>query len=478
MAIHAFHKVIQPDWPGNAEARSQEIKRRMRTRFTWIVGILVLVSIGLLMACSGKYTPHFDGLVVVSTYTGDAVMETFSLDLGNGEMTQVNNADGPPTPGAATAVVLNPAGTFAYVIVTQNSAITPSSTGITAYPVQSDGKLAAGAVTALNPTSPTVNAPCVPPSGPTTYVSTGVQPTPVVPSALAIDSAGKYLFVADTVTSGQTLPYNCNGSMTTSTVQVPGTVSVFAVNGSSLTEVTGSPFALPIQPGGQPADATALAVTPTAFPVLNAPCSAHVPPTSEDLYVTDYHNNLVFNYQVTSTGALSLVQTGGSTQGVPTGTEPNGVAVDPCNRFVYVGNSVGSVSAYTICSVVSLPECPNADYSLLPVAGSPYNSGNGAGPLTVDAYAHFLYVLATNSNAVYGYKISSTNGALTPLTPAFVATNSFPTSIAIRSDDSFMFVANFNSANLSEYGITPFTGALTPQPTVTAFPLPWGVAVK
>ena len=400
----------------------------MRTRFTWVAGILVLVSIGVLMACSGKYTPHFDGLVVVSTYTGDAVMETFSLDLGNGEMTQVNNADGPPTPGAATAVVLDPAGAFAYVIVTQNSEITPSSTGIATYQVESDGKL-----------------------------SSVIGVTPMTnPVALAIDSAGKFLFVA-------------NGT--------EGTVSAFSIgSNASLTSV--GVVSLPIQPGGQPPNASALAVTPTVFPALNAPCSTHIPPTSEDIYVTDYLNNLVFNYQVTSTGALSLVQTGGSTRGVPTGTEPNGVAVDPCNRFVYVGNSVGSVSAYTICSAVSLPECQFADYSLLPVAGSPYNSGNGAGPLTVDAYANFLYVLATNSNAVYVYKISSTNGALTPLTPAFVATNSFPTSIAIRSDDSFMFVANFNSANLSEYGITPFTGALTPQPTVTAFPLPWGVAVK
>lgn len=140
----------------------------MRTRFTWVAGILVLVSIGVLMACSGKYTPHFDGLVVVSTYTGDAVMETFSLDLGNGEMTQVNNADGPPTPGAATAVVLDPAGAFAYVIVTQNSEITPSSTGIATYQVESDGKL-----------------------------SSVIGVTPMTnPVALAIDSAGKFLFVA------------------------------------------------------------------------------------------------------------------------------------------------------------------------------------------------------------------------------------------------------------------------------------------
>ena len=50
--------------------------------------------------------------------------------------------------------------------------------------------------------------------------------------------------------------------------------------------------------------------------------------------------------------------------------------------------------------------------------------------------------------------------------------------VAIRSDDSFMFVANYTSGTLSEYGIAPGQGTLTVQPTVTAFPTPWGVAVK
>jgi DNA-binding beta-propeller fold protein YncE len=65
------------------------------------------------------------------------------------------------------------------------------------------------------------------------------------------------------------------------------------------------------------------------------------------------------------------------------------------------------------------------------------------------------------------------------MTPAFVATGVFPTSIAIRNDDSFMFVANYTSGTLSEYGVSPGDGALTVQPTVTTvFPTPWGVAVK
>jgi 6-phosphogluconolactonase (cycloisomerase 2 family) len=481
-----LHKGFEPGFlmPGIAEARSQEIKRRMRTRFAWLGGTLILVCIGVLMACSSKYTSHFDGLVVVSTQ-GDAVMQTFSLDLGNGQMTQINNVNGPPTVGVATSVLIDPAGAFAYVAsqvpctpnVPTNTTLTGAVQGaIFVYPINSDGTLGAHA----NPTYLPGNT-TYPGGFPTCGLDDSTNPNPGgSPSAMVMDSAGKYLFVAEAPEAAiYTTNTNTTPVQTVATLNSTGVVVYAIGSGGALTQVAGSPFALPVQLGGQPPQPSALAVTPTVYPTLDAPCSTHTPPTSEDLYVTDYENDLIFNYTVSSTGSLTLVPTNGSTQGIPTGTRPNGVAVDPCNRFVYVGNQQGdSVSAYTICNVVSLPLCPIGDYSLLAVAGSPFNSGNGAGPLTVDPYGGFLYVLASNADAMYAYKISSTNGALTPMTPAFVATGVFPTSIAIRSDDSFMFVANYTSGTLSEYGIAPGQGTLTVQPTVTAFPTPWGVAVK
>src|ERR1039458_3309034 len=128
MAIHAFNIVFLPgSGPGAGSARSQEIKRRMRTRFTWIVAILALVVIGFLMACSTKYSSSSssNGLVIVPTQgttevtQATAVMETFSLNLANGQMSQINNVAGPPAPGLTGAVILDPAGAYAYVIVTQ-----------------------------------------------------------------------------------------------------------------------------------------------------------------------------------------------------------------------------------------------------------------------------------------------------------------------------------------------------------------------
>src|SRR5580698_2976411 len=96
-----------------------EIKRRMRTRLAWIVAILVLISIGVLMACNSKYSSNDNGLVVIPSQGGGPlvnnqlngpVMETFSLDLSNGSTSEINNVNGPPTPGLPTAIVLDPAG--------------------------------------------------------------------------------------------------------------------------------------------------------------------------------------------------------------------------------------------------------------------------------------------------------------------------------------------------------------------------------
>jgi 6-phosphogluconolactonase (cycloisomerase 2 family) len=156
------------------------------------------------------------------------------------------------------------------------------------------------------------------------------------------------------------------------------------------------------------------------------------------------------------------------------------VTVDPCNRFVYVSNGQpnNSVSAYTICNATSFPTCPQADFSLHEVAGSPFPAANSPGPLLVDPFANFLYVVDTGESAISAYKISTTTGSLSPLTPATITTNSFPTSIAIRSDNTWMFVTNLNSLNISEYAITPSSGGLTPQPPIQTDNFPWGIAVK
>jgi 6-phosphogluconolactonase (cycloisomerase 2 family) len=100
------------------------------------------------------------------------------------------------------------------------------------------------------------------------------------------------------------------------------------------------------------------------------------------------------------------------------------------------------------------------------------------GPIAVDPFAKYVYVVDTGSSQLSGYRISPSTGSLTAIANTPVATGSGANSIAIRSDGNWIFVANFNAATVSQYAITQATGALTLQSPFTTLNLPSGVAVK
>src|SRR5256885_5066551 len=236
----------------------------MRTRFPWIAPVLALISIGFVVACSTKYSSSSNGLVVVPSRDSQ-VMQTFSLNLSNGHASQINNADGPPITGLSSSVILDPAGAFAYVATTVDctaSGLTAVQGAILAYPVNSDGKLSAS----LAPVYLTGN-PAYPSTLPACGLDDASNPNAGNPiAAMVMDSAGKFLFVA-------TAPASAIFGSTTATLPSVG-VAVFAIGANaSLSEVSGSPFALPSQQVGQNPSPSALAVSPTVFPVQFAPCS-------------------------------------------------------------------------------------------------------------------------------------------------------------------------------------------------------------
>jgi 6-phosphogluconolactonase (cycloisomerase 2 family) len=418
---------------------------RMSTRLTWVLGLIVLISIAFLMACGSHYSSSSDGLVIVPSQ-GSEVLQAFSFNLSTGHMAQINTA--PAVQGKPTAIILDPAGSFAYVAILPDPAnpnpVTAAS--IASYKVDSNGTLAANGT----------------PVSMTPLVTGGT----VSPVAFAMDSAGKFLFVADQATTDS------------SGAAVAGSVSVFAISNGGVTEVPGSPFGVPSVLGGTNANVLALAVTPTVFPTQTAACAGASALTTQNLYVADNANNRVFEYSVDpSTGTLTPVQALNG-PGVATGVQPSGIAVDPCNRFVYVSNfQSNSVSGYAMCNTVSLPNCPSADGSLLSV-GAAAPAGNGPIALAVDPFGNFVYVVDNLQNAISAYQISSATGVLTALSPATVSTGSNPVSIAIRADDNWLFVTSNGSAALSQYSITPATGALATLSGATTDTFPWGVAVK
>ncbi len=419
----------------------------MSTRFAWLLGVVPLVAMGVLVACGTTYNSSSDGLVLVGSQ-GSAAIQTFSFNLGTGRMSAIDNptsstqAETCLLPGIPSSLVLDPTGAYAYAIINAATACDTTSlktvNGILAFKVNSDGTLTA---------------------------ATSVVPDPS-PVALAMDSAGKFLFVAEGLT-----------------------VNSYAISGGTLTAVDSS---FTLAPTLQAPNFVALAATPTVLPKngitgQNSVCSdvGNNPPTSEYLYAVDSVNNEIVEFSVdTSTGALTNA---GPVAPVLTGSVPSGVAVDPCDRFVYVANNQSNnISAYSICNGLATQSatlCPNVpDGTLVPLSGSPFAlSGGGAnqpGPMLVDPFGKTLYVVGTGSSTVSIFSIAQVSGGLAPGNPATVATGSKPTSIAIRSDDSWVFVTNHDSQSLSQYSVTPSTGALAPETATSTDNYPWGVAVK
>ena len=464
----------------------QEIKHRMSKRWAWLAGLVIVVLIAFLLACGNTYYgPGSSGLVVV-TSQGSGLLETFSFSLLAGNNIPIENSpintqlESCVLNGEPSVVVLDPAGTYAYAIINGKNC-SNGKTGIQAFHVESGGTLTA--VGSLIP-----------------------DPAPV---ALSMDPAGKFLFVLEGYNQNSTTPAAVPQVSQCYQSKEVGACSYTIGSGGSLTPVPGTyNFVLP--PGFQAQYYfSALAPTYTVLPPLQngvqtAVCSnpGNNAPTSEFLYVTDSSNGVLWEFGVdTSTGALtnppnqtSVPYFPNALQTVPNVLQsPSGVVVEPCNRFVYVTNLLSNtVSGFSICNGNSTesPQCAaKLDGSLWPVAGSPFfptGAANGPGPVVADPFGHYIYVLNTLSNTVTPFQISPVSGALTAGTT--VGTGGlqtiaqqgqlYATSIAIRHDDNWLFVTNYNTATLAEFSVVPATGALQSFPTVTTDDYPYGVAVK
>jgi 6-phosphogluconolactonase (cycloisomerase 2 family) len=444
-----------------------EINKSMSKRFAWLFGLGGLVLIGFLVACGQIYNSQSNGLVIV-TSQGSGLLETYSYDLNGGG--NVNGVSNPPESTAEKTCVLNgfpgqvvidTAGAYAYAIVTANSFCgSGSKTGIQAFKINSAGEIAnAGGLVS--------------------------DPSPI---AISMDTTGKFLFVVEGCLgpSGSTPVAPC---LTNPGVLAPYIRSYAIGSGGSLTFVQAT-YTLNLPPGFQTPNFVAVAPTPMTLPtsvngVQTSYCSGpgNKPPTTEFLYAVDAVNSAVWEFGVnTSSGAITNPPNTTQVQNFVTGSVPYGVVVEPCNRFVYVTDfQSNQVSGYSICNGMPTqsPLCPNLPPgSLQPIQGSPFTltTGSGPGPLVADPFGNNIYVLDTLSNQITPFHIATTSGSLTSGTVA--STGSQPTWIAIRGDDNWLFVANYNSQTFSEFQITPATGALSALPTVTTDNYPYGIAVK
>jgi 6-phosphogluconolactonase len=263
----------------------------------------------------------------------------------------------------------------------------------------------------------------------TTGALTAVATYPYVvgstPAGITVDPGSRFVFVA---VSGYT------------------DIAAYAIDRSSgaLGSVAGSPFTVP-RPGAPP-DVLPLAVA--------------VDPSGQFLYVagdggigslSTYTGSVsVFNINATS-GALTALPS----SPYASGFYPEGVVIDPSDRFVYVGYYNLTLSA----AYISAFSRDAATGALTAVAGSPFLTAqpfagdfygaqlavnpNGkflyVGQVAIDPTGHFAYT----SGTVTAYAIDSGSGALTPVSGGVVTGSTF---------------------SINAYSINSSTGALTLVP--------------
>jgi 6-phosphogluconolactonase (cycloisomerase 2 family) len=273
------------------------------------------------------------------------------------------------------------------------------------------------------------------------------------PVALAVNTAGTYLYVVSgstsatlneypltsgkigqTATATETLsltPYYSyhGGGSYGSDILVPTGVAVLANNGSDIkgnavyvtlydksaynptgqvtsTANPGWVFGFAVGSGGSLS--TASSGIPFIWQAGIKPSAIAADPTDRFVYITDFESNQLIGYTILDVGitdTLSFMTSGP----FKTGNEPTALAIDPRGKFIYVTNSLdNSLSAYEITMATGVPTAS------VNATGSG-NNGTSTQPiaLTIDpALGRFVYTANYLDNSVSGFRLDPTSGSL------------------------------------------------------------------
>ena len=350
----------------------------MLMRLSWLV--VVAGGALVLMNCGKNSKFPTSNTMYVATQSS-AQIWGYRANFNNGTLSTINGS--PFAAAPASAILIDPSQSFAYL-------------------ASNDGH--------IQRFSFDLNGSLVPVSG-------NAVPTGINPVALAMDSGGKLLFVAN---------------------QGSSTISVFSVgSGASLTEVGGSPFAV-----------TNL-LSPSS---ATSPVSLAIRASTNFLYVVDQNNNLVLTYQFDPNTGFVSNPNPNLLPPVLVGTSPSSVAINPAGTFMFVANSgSNNVSGFKI----------NNDGSLSAMDKSPFAAELGPSSAAVDPSGQFLYVTDKGSNQISGYRITAGTGDLTPTVGSPYNTGAGPIFVAISPINKYLYVSNNSAATISGFLIDPTGGNLS-----------------
>jgi 6-phosphogluconolactonase (cycloisomerase 2 family) len=379
----------------------------------------------------------------------------YTINASTGALTAVPNSPfaTEPNPRYVTA---EPSGKYIYVSTLGNSTNPPQVSGFSlngTSGVLTELASSPYPLSATNPPGPStlaINLPALHPSGLFGYLSIPIPTATLYGAALntstgdlseiagfpksvgfdgqtpAIDSTGKYLFLATDASAG------ASGTITGYQVSTPS--GVLTPNGT------------PVSTGG------------------TNPAAA-LTPDNKFLIVINQTSSTIAVMAVDSAGTLSMVGSPVATGGAA-GTRPSGIFMYSRRlSVVYVGLSgtgpsppAPSVAAFAFNATTG---------ALTPLAGSPYSSNGATLFPWLSATGKFLYQVNGSNGTIQRYLIDQTTGVPTlasdVTTPADV-----PFVLIGDPSGRYAYVTSTTGASVSSYSVDQTTGALTLVNTLPA----------
>ncbi len=372
-------------------------------------------------SCSRDYTSGY----VYITSAQNATVSAYGVDYQSGVLTQI--AGSPFSAGFGrnpVTEVAAPNGKYLYVISHDDSLVTVAGIG-------TDGKL---------------------------FSTKNYNTTGTLPVAAAIDSTGKFLYVAYTLQTGFT-----------PTSGGPGGINIFPIN-----QTDGSL--------GTPTNVN-VGVNPVALAV-SRPAATGATAGNVFVYVVDQEGGttggttpFVIGFsQNTSSGALTLLSGSTCTSTVPTvctgiraGVLPSSIAIDPTTAYVYVTDkSTNQILGYRIQNSSSTA---GLNGSLTSLTSSPFTTGLYPTSIVIDPRGKYVLTTNYNANTVSSFSLNLSDGSLggtASAGSAQVATG--PTCVTIEPAlGKYVYTSNSIDNSVSALQLNANTGALSSVPN-TPYP--------
>ena len=423
-----------------------------------VAAVLCVFGLSAFLLSCGSGSDRPAGILYVVSQSL-ANVSSYAVDLGSGDLSLITNnlADtcADSSCGLPLGISLDPTGNAAFVL---------SQGAISAFTVHSDGSL----------TPPTTAATMQ--SGQTAL-------------AMSSTAAGDMMFV---ISAGAANPQDCpqNGGYVLNS-DCPA-ISVYSTSpGSTSATLTGNNC----QALNGPCPYS-LSRMPTGVSVVTFSFSPNPPQTllfvTSNLDLTDKHNDSELSvFSVDSSGNLTEQSASPYTAQAPNPLSVLAVNTNPPQQntggvFVYVGSQAavaGSVSTFEVCTQAQGP-CTQADADNhnLAVVGKPANIGQNPIAMLADPTKTFLYIACNVGNNVYAFRMNTTSGVLTALSPALQPTGSGPVALAMHASDNnsneYLYVSNNGQSTISAYFVNLTSGNLSSPLAPLIFPPgnPYGIA--